>query len=92
MLLVLLSSDIIVLPAECFPTYNYVKICLPKRICFPKSKIKVMVILSSQKACHVLSISDKVKFSNLLEGHMSLVEVGWRCGENDSRIKMKSMD
>jgi hypothetical protein len=58
------------------------------KIYFPKSKIKVMEILPSQKKpqCNELNFSDEVKILNLLKGSMALVEVGWCYGKNELSI------
>jgi hypothetical protein len=66
--------SIILWSAECFPALNFVKVCLLKSKWCPKSKVKI----------NVLNLSGKVKVLDLLKARISLADVGWCYGRNES--------
>jgi hypothetical protein len=68
--------EIIVRSAECFPALHFVKICLPTSKSYQNGKVKV----------NVLHWSGKVKIWGLLEGSLSLAEVGQHSGKNECSI------
>jgi hypothetical protein len=58
---IIVSCVKIVVWSECFPAFNFIKICFPRSKGYPQSKVKIMVIFLSPKG-HIMYISGKWKF------------------------------
>jgi hypothetical protein len=60
----------------CFPDLHFVKICPQKANG-----------AQNQGTSELLNWSDRVKIWDLVEGHVSLVRVGWWCGKNEQHAQ-----